>query len=173
MDPDASSMKTTHDHNQLPDACDMAIAIVTSRYHQDITSALREGAVEAFLESGGSMDRLEHVESPGTWELPVLCSALLRRDEDVPDAVIALGCVIAGETTHDQHINHGVSSALSTLAVDTGRPVAFGVITCSSMEQALARAGGPVGNKGREAMLAAIETVKTIGNTRSTATPTP
>ncbi len=171
--PGVSSMQSTPTHNQIPDACDMAIAIVTSRYHEDITTALRDGAVEAFIEAGGDSNRLVHIEAPGTWELPVLCRALLQRGAGAPDAVIALGCVVAGETSHDRYINHGVSSALSTLAIETGCPVAFGVITCSTMDQARARAGGDRGNKGREAMHAAIETVNLIRTTKSTATLSP
>ena len=72
------------------------------------------------------------------------------------DAVIALGCVITGETTHDQYINSAVSAALASMTVSTGVPIAFGVLTCQTMEQALARAGGAKGNKGAEAMTAAV-----------------
>ena len=78
------------------------------------------------------------------------------------DAVVAIGCVITGETTHDRYINGGVSGALAQLAIQTSTPVAFGVLTCNSMDQALARAGGDVGNKGRESMLAAIDAAHTI-----------
>ncbi len=152
---------------RLPDADGMSIAVITSRYHLEVTRALRDGAVEIYMDAGGSEDRLMLIEAAGTWELPVLARAVLERDA-APDAVIALGCVVAGETSHDRHINHGVSSALSSLAIETGRPVAFGVITCSTMEQAIARAGGNRGNKGRESMLAALETVETIRNIRST-----
>ncbi len=143
------------------DASDMRIGVVTSRYYAEVTTALRNGASDAFRECGGDPDRLLHIESPGTWELPVLCSGLLRASETF-DAVVAIGCVIAGETSHDRYINSGVSDALARLAVRTSTPVAFGVLTCSSMEQALARAGGDVGNKGRESMLAAIDAAATI-----------
>ena len=149
------------------DASNMRIAVVTSRYYQEITSALRAGAIDAFTGCGGDPDRLRHIESPGTWELPVLCSALLRTPADF-DAVIAIGCVIAGETSHDRYINSGVSNALARLSIETSTPVAFGVLTCSSMEQALARAGGHVGNKGRESMLAAIEAAHTIRSLTTT-----
>ena len=143
------------------DASDMRIAVVTSRYYEEVTAALRDGATEAFCECGGDIDRLLHIDSPGTWELPVLCSGLLRTPGKF-DAVVAIGCVITGETTHDRYINGGVSGALAQLAIQTSTPVAFGVLTCNSMDQALARAGGDVGNKGRESMLAAIDAAHTI-----------
>lgn len=157
-----ATTSTTH-----PAADDLRIAIVTSRYHEDVTSALRDGAVDAFEACGGDTGRLTCIDAPGTWELPVLCNALLERD-DAPDAIVAIGCVIAGETSHDRHINSGVSNALAQLSIRTGVPVAFGVLTCGSMEQALARAGGAVGNKGRESMLAAIEAVRAIRSIRTT-----
>ena len=154
-------MKHQPTNPTVPDASDLRIAVVTSRYYEKVTAALRTGATEAFTECGGDPERLLHLESPGTWELPVLCSALLRTPDSF-DAVVAIGCVIAGETSHDRYINSGVSDALARLAVRTATPVAFGVLTCSSMEQALARAGGDVGNKGRESMLAAIDAAATI-----------
>ena len=173
MDRNASNMQSDHTTHPPPDASDLTVAIVTSRYHDSITDALREGATTAFEDCGGRRDRLMHVQAAGTWELPVLCRALLQRGASSPDAVIALGCVIAGETSHDQHINQGVSTALATLSIETGCPMAFGVVTCSTMEQARARAGGDRGNKGREAMLAALETVQTIRTITSTANTTP
>ena len=160
-------MKQHPSSNALPEAAGLRIAVVSSRYHDTVTSALRDGAVEAFSECGGDPADVVSIEAPGTWELPVLCSALLEGDE-APDAVVAIGCVIAGETSHDQHINSGVSNALAQLSIRTGVPVAFGVLTCSSMEQARARSGGEVGNKGRESMLAAIEAVQTIRSIRTT-----
>lgn len=83
-------------------------------------------------------------------------------DDGAVDAVVALGCVITGETTHDQHIAHAVSDALMRLSVSFGTPVAFGVLTCQSIEQARQRAGGSRGNKGAEAMMAAIDAASTI-----------
>ena len=77
-------------------------------------------------------------------------------------AIVALGCVISGETTHDQYINHAVSQGLTSISVRTGVPVAFGLLTCASFGQAEARAGGEKGNKGAEAMAAALELARTV-----------
>ena len=82
------------------------------------------------------------------------------------DAVVALGCIISGETDHDRHIASAVATGLTMITVDTSVPVAFGVLTCRTLEQALARAGGDRGNKGAEAMAAAIETARTLRGLR-------
>lgn len=151
------------------DASELTIAVVTSRYHDDITTALREGAEESFLQAGGREDHILHVDCPGAWELPIICRALTQRGVEAPDAIVALGCVIAGQTTHDQHINQAVSGALATISVQTGCPIAFGIITCSERSQAEARAGGERGHKGREAMQAAIETATILRQLAATA----
>ncbi len=135
----------------------MAIGVVVSRYHGAITSALRDGAVAAFTEAGGDADQLIIIDAPGSWELPVLCLALAERPE--LDGVVALGCVIEGETTHDQHINRAVAEGLMQISLAAGIPVGFGLLTCHTMEQAEARAGGSRGNKGIEAMRSVIEAI--------------
>jgi 6,7-dimethyl-8-ribityllumazine synthase len=147
-----------------PDASDLIIAIVTSRYHADITDALRDGAVEAFVEAGGDPAALIHVTAPGTFELPLLCShCCVDRGVRTPDAIVALGCVIRGETTHDRHINDAVAQHLMRLSVDTGIPIGFGVLTCENHEQAVARAGGAHGHKGVETMHAVLQSIAAIG----------
>ena len=147
-----------------PDASDLTIAIVTSQYHADITDALRDGAVEAFVEAGGDPGSLIHVTAPGTFELPMLCShCCVDRGERTPNAIVALGCVIRGETTHDRHINDAVAQHLMRLSVDTGIPIGFGVLTCENREQALARAGGEHGHKGVETMHAVLQAIDAIG----------
>lgn len=166
-------MKNKPHHEIDLDASELTIAVVTSRYHDSITDRLRDGAVEAFTEAGGDPARIIHVDSPGTFELPVLCQAIcVNRGAHAPDAVVAIGCVIAGETTHDQHINQAVSTSLCSLSTRTGIPIAFGVITCNDATQAEARAGGSRGNKGREAMRAAIDTVMSIRSIQSPARQT-
>ena len=107
----------------------LRIAVVTSQYHSEVTQALRDGADAAFIEAGGDAGNVLHVDSPGAWELGVLSSGCLERDD--VDAVVALGCVITGETSHDQWINTGLSSALASLAVMHAKPVALGVLTYS------------------------------------------
>jgi 6,7-dimethyl-8-ribityllumazine synthase len=132
-------------------------AIVVSRYNPAVTGRLLDGAVAA-LTAGGVADRQIHVAHvPGAFELPVAASQMASSGHYA--AVICLGAVIRGETTHDQHINRTVSHFLGEIAVRTGRPVLFGLLTCDTLEQALQRAGGTKGNKGAECAQAALEMV--------------
>lgn len=149
----------------IPKAGDARVALVVSTYHGEITGVLRTGARDAFIAAGGAPDAITLIDVPGTFELPVVCAAAGRRDDI--DAVVALGCVIRGETTHDQHINHAVAGALANLAVDLGKPVAFGVLTCNDLDQAHARAGGAKGNKGEEALHAALGALAAIDQARA------
>jgi 6,7-dimethyl-8-ribityllumazine synthase len=142
------------------DASGLRIGVACSRYHRAVTEALQAGAVEAFVRAGGVPDDLHVVEAPGTFELTGICQALARRDE--LHGVVALGCVIRGETTHDQHLGEAVAHGLTRIALDTGKPVAFGVLTCQTMHQARERAGGEQGNKGAEAMIATIAAVRSM-----------
>lgn len=137
-----------------PTAPSGRIAIVVSRYNESITSGLLSGALETLLRHGVSEAAIDVVWVPGAFEIPLVARrlALQRRHE----AVICLGAVIRGETTHDQHINRAVSSELARAAADTGVPVLFGVLTCDTLEQAIHRAGGNVGNKGSECAEAAL-----------------
>jgi 6,7-dimethyl-8-ribityllumazine synthase len=142
----------------------LRVGLVVSRYHGAITASLRGGAERAFLEAGGAPEDLIVMEAPGSYELPVLCRALVL--ETGVDAAVALGCIITGETPHDRYIAQAVASGLMTVAAETGTPVSFGVLTCATLEQAKARAGGSHGNKGAEAMLAAIEAASAIRGLR-------
>jgi len=139
----------------LPPPQDESVGIVVSAYNSSITNRLFEGALQTLVEAGISEERIHVARVPGAWELPVAAQRLARRDEI--KAVICLGAVIQGETTHDQYINHQVSSSLGRLALQYDRPVLFGVLTCQTMEQALNRVGGSMGNKGVEAAQAALE----------------
>jgi 6,7-dimethyl-8-ribityllumazine synthase len=138
----------------------LRLAVVVSRYHESITRAMRDGAVEAFAAAGGRRDDLLVVPVPGSFELTALCRELAHSGEF--DAIVALGCVITGETTHDQYICQAVANGLTSITVQTGVPIGFGLLTCQSVEQARARAGGTHGNKGAEAMRAAIATALAI-----------
>jgi 6,7-dimethyl-8-ribityllumazine synthase len=94
---------------------------------------------------------------PGSWEIPLAAKRMAESGRY--SAVICLGAVIRGETTHDQHINRAVSQAISQLSLTANLPVLFGVLTCETMDQAIQRAGGSVGNKGSECAAAAIQMV--------------
>jgi 6,7-dimethyl-8-ribityllumazine synthase len=138
--------------------CDGRYAIVVSTYNSNITNKLLAGAIETLTAAGITSEYIVVVRVPGAWELP-LAATLLAKNDSI-SAVITLGAVIRGETTHDQHINRAVSNALMDLMNSIGKPVAFGLLTCNTLEQAIHRAGGNVGNKGREAAEAAIEMVR-------------
>ena len=139
---------------------DLRITIVVSQYHAEVTDALTEGAKDAFTNAGGNEHQLTTVPVSGSWELPVVAVAIAEQAE--VDAIVALGCIISGETSHDQVIAHAIAAGLMQLSIRWGKPVAMGILTCNTMEQAQARAGGDCGNKGIEAMNAALCTITTI-----------
>ena len=147
-----------HEIPSQSQSCDGRYAIVVSTYNSNITNKLLAGAIETLSTAGIAPKDIVVVRVPGAWELP-LAATQLAKDTTI-SAVITLGAVIRGETTHDQHINRAVSNALMDLMNQTGKPIAFGLLTCNTMEQAIHRAGGNVGNKGCEAAEAAIEMVR-------------
>jgi len=137
------------------DARPLRVALIVSRYNPEATGVMRDGARRAFTEAGGLAGNLTEVDAPGTFELAVIAGGALRSDRY--DAAVCLGCVLKGETRHDEVIADAVATALAQLSAETARPAAFGVLTVDTQAQALARAGGARGNKGAEAMNAAIE----------------
>jgi 6,7-dimethyl-8-ribityllumazine synthase len=134
------------------------VAIVASRYNPAICDSLVEAALETLHQAGFSPDATIVVRVPGAWELPAIVQQVIRKPKVI--AAIALGCVIKGETTHDQHINRAVSSSLMDIGVASGIPIAFGLLTCNTLEQAINRSGGTVGNKGHEAAEAVVELLR-------------
>jgi 6,7-dimethyl-8-ribityllumazine synthase len=135
-------------------------AIVVSRYNESLTSKLLAGAVATLTTHGVPDQAIDVAWVPGAWEIPLVaqrCAAAGRYA-----AVLCLGAVIRGETTHDQHINRQVSLSLGRISLDTGIPVLFGVLTCNTLEQAIHRSGGNVGNKGAECAEAALEMVSLL-----------
>jgi 6,7-dimethyl-8-ribityllumazine synthase len=141
---------------QPPSAEGLHATIVVSGYHSAITEHLLDGARTAFVTAGGCAENLTVIDAPGAWELPQLCAALAAQGG--MDAIVALGCVITGETTHDRVIADAIANGLMRVSIDFRCAVGFGVLTCGNLEQAAARAGGDKGNKGEEAMVAAIAT---------------
>lgn len=138
----------------------LRVAIVVSRYNASITDRLLEGAIDEYVGRGGVREELVVLEAPGAFELPVICRTAARSGRF--DAVVALGCLIRGQTMHDQHIAQAVAGGLIEVSNQTGIPVAFGVLTVETPHQAAARAGGAKGNKGAAAMAAAIESASVI-----------
>jgi 6,7-dimethyl-8-ribityllumazine synthase len=134
------------------------IVIVASRYNQRICDSLVRGALETLGRAGYPSTSTPVVRVPGAWELPTVVKQTIAHPNVI--AAVALGCVIKGETTHDIYINRAVSQAIMTLSVETGIPVAFGLLTCNTLEQAIHRSGGNVGNKGIESAEAVLELLR-------------
>ncbi len=131
----------------------MRFAIITSRFNEDITRPMHDAARAVLLKHGAAAITEHWV--PGGWELPY-AAQLLAKSGSV-DAIIALGCVIRGETTHHEHIGRETSAGLMRVCLDLNIPVGFGLLTTDTHDQARERAGGRHGNKGEDAALAAIE----------------
>lgn len=138
-----------------PDGALRSVGIVVSRFNGDITTRLLDGAVAALEEAGVRRERIEVVAVPGAFELPLGAMALAKTKRYA--CVIALGCIIRGETPHFGYIASEAASGLQLTALETGVPVSFGVLTCDTREQAEARAGGERRNKGAEAARSALE----------------
>jgi 6,7-dimethyl-8-ribityllumazine synthase len=136
-------------------ASDGRFSIVVSRYNETITARLLSGAVDTLTAHGVADDSIDVAWVPGAFEIPLVAARQASGGRYA--AVLCLGAVIRGETTHDQHINRAVSLELARIGVESGVPVLFGLLTCDTLEQAIHRAGGNVGNKGAECALAALE----------------
>ncbi|HZG93810.1 MAG TPA: 6,7-dimethyl-8-ribityllumazine synthase [Mycobacteriales bacterium] len=133
------------------------VAIIAARWHPEITDALIDGALKACVDCGVRMDEdAEVIRVPGAFELPLVASAAARSKRF--DAIVCLGAVVRGGTPHFDYVCRAVTDGCTRVALDTGIPVGFGVLTVDTVQQALDRAGGSEGNKGGEAMLAALET---------------
>jgi 6,7-dimethyl-8-ribityllumazine synthase len=130
-------------------------AVVASRFNEGITQKLAEGAVTALIDAGAAYDDVDLVWVPGAWELPAAARALLASDRY--DAIVAVGAVIRGDTPHFDYVAGEASRGLADASAEFHTPVGFGLLTCDTMEQAEARAGGLHGNKGADAARAAIE----------------
>ena len=137
------------------DARSRKVAIVAARFNDFIVSSLLKGATGAWLERGGAAEDLLIARVPGAFELPVAVRKLAAGGRY--DAVVALGCVIRGGTPHFEYISSECARGLQQAGLDTGVPVIFGVLTADSVDQAIERAAVSAGNKGGEAMLAALE----------------
>jgi 6,7-dimethyl-8-ribityllumazine synthase len=147
---------------ETPLPAGVRVAVVVSRYHSHITQRLLDGALAAAAERGAEVDV---VPAPGAFELGILSLEAARSGRYA--GVAALGCVIRGETTHYDYVCSECARAVLTAGLETGVPVAFGVITCENAEQAFARAGGPGGNKGSEAVETALDTAAALAAVRS------
>ena len=136
-------------------ASSLNIALVLSRFNSLVGDRLLEGALDTLRRHGVSDDDITLVRVPGAFEIPLAASALAKSGKY--DAVICLGAVIRGATAHFDYVAGPMASSLASIAVDTGVPVLFGVLTTDTIEQALERAGTKAGNKGADVAAAAIE----------------
>jgi len=139
----------------LPDGSSFKIGIVVAQWNATITNALLEGAKEILLKAGVAEDNIEVLFVPGSFELPWGARQIMKPGKK--DAVICLGCIIQGETKHDEYIATAVASGIMQLGLMSGVPVIFGVLTTNTEEQAYDRAGGKHGNKGAEAAASALQ----------------
>lgn len=141
----------------IRDASGLRVAIVVSRFNHPVSVRLLEGAAAELAERGADAADVHVAWVPGAFEIPQAARALAGSGRY--DAVVALGAVIRGSTPHFDYVCRAVTDGVREVIRDTGVPVAFGVLTTDDAAQALARAGGPEGNKGAEAVLAALEMV--------------
>ncbi|HWR53806.1 MAG TPA: 6,7-dimethyl-8-ribityllumazine synthase [Bryobacteraceae bacterium] len=136
-------------------AAGLKFAIIVSRFNSIITERLLSGALDALQRTGGDLNAIEIVKVPGSWELPVVASELARQKRH--DGIICLSAVIRGDTTHHEYIASEAAKGLAQASLQSGIPVAFGVLTTDSLEQAIERAGAKAGNKGFDAAMSAVE----------------
>jgi len=142
------------------DATGLRIAIIASRFNEEITEGLLSGATDCLLRHGAREADLRIVRVPGAFELPLMAKLLASSGDW--DAIVALGALVRGETPHFDYISSQVSLGISAVALETGVPVGFGVLTCDTADQARARSGSG-NNKGWEAAIAAIEMATLAG----------
>jgi len=142
------------------DAKGLTFGIVVSRFNSFICERLLEGAVDALVRHGASEADITVARIPGAFEIPLAAKTMVASQKF--DAVICLGAVIRGSTPHFEYVSSEVSKGVASVSLDSGIPVAFGVLTVDTIEQAVERAGTKAGNKGFEAAVTAIETTNVI-----------
>ena len=152
----ASAIKnlSEYDDGNIPKANDMIFGIVVAEWNAHITHALYKSCYDTLLKHGAKDENIHTIQVPGSFELPA--GARILAGKHNPDAVICLGCVIKGETNHNEYINQAVANGLVNLSIASGKAFVFGVLTPNDEQQALDRAGGKYGNKGVEAAVTAI-----------------
>ena len=139
------------------DASAMRVAVVAGRFNDDVTKLLLEGTLRELADNGLEPDMVPVAWVPGAFEIPLVAKRFAESGEF--DAVVCVGAVIRGDTPHFEYVADACASGISRMTLDTGVPIAFGVLTTDDRDQALARAGGVEGNKGSEAAATAVEMV--------------
>ncbi|MSQ15031.1 MAG: 6,7-dimethyl-8-ribityllumazine synthase [Dehalococcoidia bacterium] len=133
----------------------LRLGVVVARFNEFITSRLLDGAREASTRHGIDPSDVDVAHVPGALEIPIIAKKMAGSGRY--DAIVCLGAVVRGDTPHFDYVCHGAASGIAQVALETGVPVIFGVITADTMEQAIDRAGGKAGNKGADAAVTAIE----------------
>lgn len=147
-------------------ASGLRFAIVVSRFNSFITERLLGGATDALLRTGANPDQIDVIKVPGSWEVPLAAQEAARSKRY--DAVICLSAVIRGETPHFDYVAAEAAKGIAHVAAETGVPVAFGVLTTNTLEQAIDRAGAKGGNKGFDAAMTAVEMANLLRALRQT-----
>lgn len=151
-----------YDSTTMPDASTMKIGIVVSQWNSEVTGALLNGAINTLLSNGVKRDNIKVATVPGSFELIYGSSRMVQQPVD---AVIAIGCVVRGDTPHFDYICQGTTYGIAKLNASQSKPVIYGLLTVNTMEQALERCGGRLGNKGDECAVTAIRMVDLKRNT--------
>ncbi len=141
-------------------AAELRIAFVVARFNEFVCERLLEGALDTVTRHGGSKDKVTVVRVPGAFELPLAAKTLATSGKY--DAVICLGAVIRGATSHYDYVCANASSGIASASLETGIPVSFGLLTTDTIEQAIERSGTKAGNQGRDATVSAIETARLL-----------
>jgi len=149
---------SAYDKNDIPDGADFKIGIVVSEWNSDITSNLLKGAKQTLLDNGVEEDNIVIKNVPGAFELPLGCQLLLESDEEI-DGVIAIGCVIQGDTKHFDFVCQGATQGIMHINLEYNTPVTFCLLTDNTKQQSIDRSGGKHGNKGIECAVACLKMV--------------
>lgn len=143
------------------EAKDFRFGLIVSRFNSFISDRLLEGAIDTLTRHGASKEQITVVKAPGAFELPLVARKMANSDKY--DALICLGAVIRGGTPHFEYVSSEMTKGIASVSLQSGLPIAFGVLTTDSVEQAIERAGTKAGNKGVEAAMSAIEMVNLLG----------
>ncbi len=138
----------------------LKFGIIVGRFNDFITSRLVDGAIDALIRHGAAKNDIEVIKVPGSFEIPLIAKKMAAKN--AYDAIICLGTVIRGATPHFEYVAAEVSKGIASASLETGVPIAFGVITSDTIEQAIERAGTKAGNKGWDAAITAIEMAQVI-----------
>lgn len=155
----ATAFHNLSDYNpeSVPSAEAMSFGIVVSEWNEKVTGALMQGAVDTLVKNGAKRENITVLTVPGSFELIFGASQMVKCGRF--DAIIAIGCVVRGDTPHFDYICEGTTQGLADLNKEGDTPVIYGLLTCNTMEQATMRAGGALGNKGDECAVTAIRMV--------------